>query len=72
MVLDGFFRRNKNNQNNETVESTQVEKSKPETDSAHRSTDPKPRRDDPQESSPQRVGIVSGVLSTSAESDGLS
>jgi cytoskeletal protein CcmA (bactofilin family) len=67
-----FFRRNKNNQNNETVESIQVEKLKPGTDSAHRSTDPKPCLDDPQESSPQRVGIVSGDLSTSAESDGLS
>ena len=67
-----FFRRSKNNQNNETVESTQVEKSKPGTDSAHRSTEAKPRLEDPQESSPQRVGIVSGVLSTSAESDGLS
>ena len=67
-----FFRRNKNTENDETVEATQVETPQQEHDLAHRLIGPKPRRDGPQESSPQRVGIVSGVLSTSAESDGLS
>jgi cytoskeletal protein CcmA (bactofilin family) len=67
-----FFRRNKNTENDDTVESSQAEKPKPELRLADRLTDPNPHRDGHQESSPQRVGIVSGVLSTSAESEGLS
>jgi cytoskeletal protein CcmA (bactofilin family) len=67
-----IFRRSKNKKNDEDDESTQPEKSKPDHDVAHRSADSKPRRDGPLETSPQRVGVVSGILSTSAESDGLS
>jgi len=55
-----FFRRNKN----------KIEKHEAEPDPER--TDRAPRRDDPVETSPQRVGIVSGILSTSADSDGLS
>jgi len=71
-----IFRRNKDQSKNQdkgdkTV-SYRFEKSIAEDDQVRPSTDPKARRDDPQESSPQRVGIVSGVLSTSADSDDLS
>ncbi len=71
-----IFRRNKGQSKNQdkgdkTV-SYRFEKSIAEDDQAGPSTDPKARRDDPQENSPQRVGIVSGVLSTSADSDDLS
>lgn len=55
-----FFRRNKN----------KIKKHEAEPDPER--TDRAPRRDDPVETSPQRVGIVSGILSTSADSDGLS
>lgn len=55
-----FFRRNKNK-----IEKHEAEPGPDRTDRA-------PRRDEPVETSPQRVGIVSGILSTSADSDGLS
>jgi cytoskeletal protein CcmA (bactofilin family) len=67
-----FFRRNKNEKKSRKVESSRLEKSGMQHETAHESADSKPRRDDPLESSPQRVGIVSGVLSTPADSDGLS
>jgi cytoskeletal protein CcmA (bactofilin family) len=71
-----IFRRKKNQSRNqdkgEKAESYRFEKSNAEDGQAHQPTAPKPRRDDPLETSPQRVGIVSGVLSTPADSDDLS
>jgi cytoskeletal protein CcmA (bactofilin family) len=62
----------KNPDKGEKAESYRFEKSNAKDEQARRPADRKPRRDDSQETSPQRVGIVSGVLSTPADSDDLS
>jgi cytoskeletal protein CcmA (bactofilin family) len=75
-VTMAFFKRKKNQGKNpdkgEKAESYRFEKSNAKGEQARKPADPNPRGDDPVESSPQRVGVVSGVLSTSADSDDLS
>lgn len=67
-----FFRRNKVKKKSKPAPPSELKKTGPQQGAAIESADSRPGRDDPHETSPQRVGIVSGILSTSAESDGLS